>query len=197
VIRVAPTATVEDGSEIGDGTTIWDLTQIRSGARVGPYSTIGRNVYVDGDVTIGARAKIQNNALVYGPAELGNGVFVGPATVLTNDRVPRAVNPDGTSKIRKDWQAIGVKVGDGAAIGANATVVGGVRIGAWALVAAGAVVAADVPDHGLVAGVPARLMGWVGRSGERLVADGDQQWRCPVTGELYIEHEGLLKAATR
>ncbi len=193
MIQVSPGAIVEAGSEVGDGTTIWDLTQIRSGARIGPDCTIGRNVYVDAEVTIGARCKVQNNALVYGPAELADGVFIGPAAVLTNDRRPRAINPDGTKKATEDWEASGVSIGKGAAVGAAATVVSGVHIGAWALVAAGAVVAADVPDYALVAGVPARFVGWVGPTGDRLIDTGCGRWRCPASGVEYVERDGRLE----
>ena len=125
--------------------------------------------------------KLQNYALVYEPAKLGDGVFVGPAAVLTNDTYPRAVTPDGRLKNTDDWHAVGVVIGEGAAIGARAVCVAPVTIGRWALVAAGAVVVADVPDFGLVVGVPARRIGWVGRAGIRLVDKGDRRFECPRT----------------
>lgn len=182
--RVAPTATVEPGASIGEGSTVWDLAQVRAGATVGARCTIGRNVFIDAGVVVGQHCKVQNNALVYAPAVIEDGVFIGPAAVLTNDRFPRAVTPNGEPKAPDDWAPSGVHVRSGASIGASATVVAGVTIGAWALVAAGSVVTADVDDFALVAGVPARRIGWVGRHGHRLEPE-DDLWRCPVTGELH------------
>jgi UDP-2-acetamido-3-amino-2,3-dideoxy-glucuronate N-acetyltransferase len=122
-------------------------------------------------------------------------VFVGPAAVLTNDTYPRAVTPDGRLKNADDWHAIGVVIEEGAAIGARAVCVAPVTIGRWALVAAGAVVVHDVPDFALVAGVPARRIGWVGRAGVRLTATGDGRFECPRTGAAYIETDGVLAEA--
>ncbi len=134
---------------------------------------------------IGPDAKIQDRALIYGPARLGAGVFIGPGAILTNDRRPRAVGPDLTKKGAGDWVAEGVTVGDGASVGAGAVVVAGVVVGRWALVGAGAVVAGDVADFALVVGVPARRIGWVGRAGARLEEDGPDRLRCPVTGQGF------------
>jgi acetyltransferase-like isoleucine patch superfamily enzyme len=182
------TADVDERAELGDGTTVWHLAQIRDGARLGASCIVGRGAYVGSGVRIGDNAKLQNYALVYEPAVLGDGVFVGPAAVLTNDLHPRAVDPEGRLKRADDWHAVGVTVGDGASIGARAVCVAPVVIGRWAMVAAGAVVTRDVPDFGLVAGVPARRVGWVGRAGERLVPDAEPgRWRCPRTGEEYRE----------
>ena len=151
-------------------------------------------------VEMGDGCKVQNYALVYEPAKLAEGVFVGPAAVFTNDHFPRAVNPDLTPKSASDWEAVGVTCETGASIGARAVCVAPVTIGAWAMVAAGAVVVKDVPAHALVAGVPARLLGWVGRSGEKLVpaADGTDAWTCPASGELYLPDEttGGLRLAS-
>jgi acetyltransferase-like isoleucine patch superfamily enzyme len=133
---------------------------------------------------VGDRCKIQNHALVYEPAVLEDGVFVGPAVVFTNDYFPRAVTPEGELKSAEHWQAVAVTVREGASIGARAVCVAPVTIGRWALVAAGAVVTRDVPDFALVAGVPARRVGWVGRAGVPLVEDGSD-WRCPVTGRGF------------
>ena len=190
--QLAASAVVEDGATIGEGTTVWDLSQVRAGARIGPDCTIGRNVFIDTGVTIGARCKIQNNALVYAPAVIGDGVFIGPAAVLSNDRNPRAVRPDGQRKDTSAWEAAGVTVEDGASIGAGAVVVAGSRLGAWCLVGAGAVVAGDVAPFALVVGVPATRIGWVGRAGARLEPDGDML-RCPVTGDRFVERDGLLE----
>jgi acetyltransferase-like isoleucine patch superfamily enzyme len=191
-VKTAKTATVEPGASVGDRTVIWDESHVRAGATIGCDCVIGRNVFVDAGVVVGDRCKIQNNALVYAPARLGHGVFVGPAAILTNDRFPRAVTPDGSLKSADDWDAIGVTVEDGASIGAGAIVVGGVRIAGWALVAAGAVVPTDVPAFALVAGVPARRIRWVGRAGVPLEGDGDVL-ECPVTGARYRERDGALE----
>jgi len=138
-------------------------------------------------VHLGDNCKIQNYALVYEPAKLGDGVFVGPAVVLTNDHYPRAVNPDGSLKSGHDWEPVGVTIDDGASIGARSTCVAPVHIGRWALVAAGSVVVKDVPAFALVAGVPARRIRWVGKAGVPLEQIDDSLFRCPTTGDLYRE----------
>jgi len=134
--------------------------------------------------------------LIYEPARLGDGVFIGPAVVLTNDLYPRSVDMAGKLKRPADWSASGVVVQEGASLGARVVVVPGRTIGRWAMVAAGAVVTRDVPAFALVAGVPARQIGWVGRAGQRLTADAPGCWRCPQTGELYKERDGLLTPAS-
>jgi acetyltransferase-like isoleucine patch superfamily enzyme len=146
-------------------------------------------------VVIGDNVKIQNYALVYEPARLDDGVFIGPAAVLTNDMFPRSADVSGKLKRADDWHADGVHVREGASVGARAVIVPGRVIGRYALVAAGAVVTRDVPDFALVAGVPARRIGWVGRAGEKLTDEGEGTWRCARTGELYREvAEGLAQA---
>lgn len=192
-VRITESADVDERAVIGEGTSIWHLAQVREHARVGDDCVIGRGAYVGVGVEIGKNCKVQNYALVYEPARLGDGVFIGPAAVLTNDTYPRAVNPDGSPKAAADWDAVGVTIGDGAAIGARAVCVAPVRIGAWAMVAAGSVVTRNVSEHALVAGAPARRIGWVGRTGHRLVDGSDGIWRCPDTGEAYREVEGLLE----
>jgi UDP-2-acetamido-3-amino-2,3-dideoxy-glucuronate N-acetyltransferase len=186
-------ADVDARAEIGDGTTVWHLAQVREGASVGPECIIGRGAYVDAGVTIGARSKLQNHALVYAPARLGRGVFVGPGVVFTNDTFPRSITPDGELKRGSDWDAVGAVVEDGASIGARAVVLGGVTVGSWSLVAAGSVVTRDVPSFALVAGVPARRLGWVGRSGQPLRSDDGATWVCPQTATRYIERNGTLE----
>jgi UDP-2-acetamido-3-amino-2,3-dideoxy-glucuronate N-acetyltransferase len=193
--HVQPTADVDPLAVIGPGTTVWHLAQIRENARLGRECIIGRGAYVGPGVVIGDNVKLQNYALVYEPARLEDGVFIGPAAVLTNDLYPRSVDVTGKLKRPADWDASGVVVREGASLGARVVVVPGRVIGRWAMVAAGAVVTRDVPDFALVAGVPARQIGWVGRAGERLAADGPGRWRCPRTGELYTERDGLLTSA--
>jgi UDP-2-acetamido-3-amino-2,3-dideoxy-glucuronate N-acetyltransferase len=191
-VRIEPTADVEPSASLGTGTAVWHLAQVREDAVVGRGCNLGRGAYVGPGVRIGDFCKIQNYALVYEPAVLGDGVFVGPGAVLTNDRIPRAVDPSGRRKEAGDWQQVAVTVGEGASIGARAVCVAPVTVGRWAMVAAGAVVARDVPDFALVVGVPARRVGWVGRAGEPLLQLDDGLWRCPRTGEEYVEQDGRL-----
>jgi UDP-2-acetamido-3-amino-2,3-dideoxy-glucuronate N-acetyltransferase len=191
-VRLMPTADVDPEALIGDGTTVWHLAQIREAAVVGRGCNLGRGAYVGPGVRIGDNCKIQNYALVYEPAVLGAGVFIGTGVVLTNDRNPRAIDSAGRLKGRDDWQQVGVTIGDGASVGAQAVCVAPVKVGRWAMVAAGAVVTRDVPDFALVVGVPARQVGWVGRAGERLVPTGAGTWRCLRTSATYLERDGKL-----
>ncbi|MEE1649562.1 acyltransferase [Brachybacterium sp. J144] len=189
--RVAPGADISPEATIGAGSSIWHLAQVRERAQLGADCVVGRGAYIGTGVTLGDGCKVQNYALVYEPAVLADGVFVGPAAVFTNDHFPRAVNPDLSPKSASDWEPVGVTCEQGASIGARAVCVAPVTIGAWAMVAAGATVVKDVPPHALVAGVPARRLGWVGRAGEKLLpaSDGTDAWVCPVTGEWYIPDE--------
>jgi UDP-2-acetamido-3-amino-2,3-dideoxy-glucuronate N-acetyltransferase len=193
---VEQTADVDPRASLGPGTTVWHLAQIRENAQLGSGCIVGRGAYIGPGVLIGDNVKLQNYALVYEPARLEDGVFIGPATVLTNDLYPRSVDRTGKLKRAADWNAVGVVVREGASLGARVVVVPGRVIGCWAMVAAGAVVTRDVPDFALVAGMPARQIGWVGRAGERLLADEPECWRCPQTGELYRERDGLLACVT-
>jgi UDP-2-acetamido-3-amino-2,3-dideoxy-glucuronate N-acetyltransferase len=193
--RIADTADVDERATIGAGTSVWHLAQVREDAVVGANCNVGRGVYIGPGVRIGDNVKLQNYALVYEPAVLGDGVFIGPAAVLTNDEYPRAVTPDGRLKAAADWHAVGVTVGQGASIGARAVCVAPVRVGRWALVAAGAVVTKDVPDFALVVGVPARRVGWVGRAGVPLKPVSGDRFVCPETGFEYVERDGLLTEA--
>jgi UDP-2-acetamido-3-amino-2,3-dideoxy-glucuronate N-acetyltransferase len=155
---VHPTAEIETGAQIGAGTKVWHLAHIRSTATVGADCVIGRNVYVDANARVGDRVKIQNNVSVYQGVTLEDEVFVGPCAVFTNDLRPRAQNPD--------WTITPTVVRHGASIGANATLVCGVEIGEYAMIAAGSVVTRNVEPYQLVAGNPARRKGWVDKSGE-------------------------------
>jgi UDP-2-acetamido-3-amino-2,3-dideoxy-glucuronate N-acetyltransferase len=157
---VHPSAIVEDGASVGAGTRIWHTSHIRSGSAIGADCTIGFSVYVDTEVVVGDRCKIQNHVSLYRGVVLADDVFVGPSATFTNDLYPRAAS--------QTWQVVPTRVGSGASIGANATIVCGVEIGAWSMVGAGSVVTRDVRPHALVSGAPARLRGWVCTCGHRL-----------------------------
>jgi UDP-2-acetamido-3-amino-2,3-dideoxy-glucuronate N-acetyltransferase len=193
--RTAESAQVHPSVALGEGSVVWDLAQVREDAVIGVDCILGRGAYVDTGVQVGDCVKIQNYALVYAPAVLEDGVFIGPAAVLTNDMYPRSVDPAGELKRGDDWEAQGVRVRTGASVGAHATVLPGVTVGRWALVAAGAVVVRDVPDHALVVGVPAQRVAWVGRAGVPLVEE-DGSWRCPQTQQTYVVDGDTLVEAS-
>ena len=180
---VHESAYVDDGASIGAGTRIWHFVHVLKGTEIGANCVLGQNVMVGPDVRVGDGCKLQNNVALYKGVTLERDVFCGPSCVFTNVLTPRAFVE------RKDEFAP-THVGRGATIGANATIVCGNSIGAYATVAAGAVVTRDVPDHALVAGVPARRIGWVSREGEVLGPD----LTCPRTGERYVETDGRLTA---
>jgi acetyltransferase-like isoleucine patch superfamily enzyme len=173
MIRIHPNAEVSPEAEIGDGTIIWRNTHIREHAQLGRTCMIGQSAYIDFAVVIGDNVKIQNNASLYHGLELEDGVFVGPHVVFTNDRVPRAINPDGSLKSAEDWTVGRTCVRYGAAIGAGSVVVTGITIGRWAMVGSGAVVTKDVPDHALVVGNPARILGYVSAKGVRCATQAE------------------------
>jgi UDP-2-acetamido-3-amino-2,3-dideoxy-glucuronate N-acetyltransferase len=186
------TADVDETAELGPGTTVWHLAQIRENARLGSDCIVGRGAYVGPGVVVGDQVKLQNYALVYEPARLEDQVFIGPAAILTNDLFPRSADASGKLKRPADWEAMGVVVRRGASIGARAVVLPGVVVGSWAMVAAAAVVTKDVPDFALVAGIPARRIGWVGRAGAKLEAFGPGKWRCPQTGEQFLTRGEMI-----
>ena len=195
-VRIIDTADVSPEATLGDGSSIWHLAQVREGAVLGENCIVGRGAYIGTGVVMGRNCKVQNYALVYEPARLEDGVFVGPAAVFTNDHYPRSVAPDGSIKGGDDWEAVGVTCREGSSIGARAVCVAPVTIGRWALVAAGSVVIKDVPDFALVVGVPARRIGWVGRAGLPLEQGADGTWTCPQTGTTYTESDGQLMEHT-
>lgn len=196
LVSIAPGADVSHEATLGVGTKIWHLAQVRERAVIGDNCIIGRGAYIGTGVIVGANCKIQNYALVYEPATLADGVFIGPGVVLTNDTYPRAVGPDGGIKSAADWTPVGVAIEEGASIGARAVCVAPVVVGAWSMVAAGAVVTKDVPAFALMAGVPARRIAWVGKSGARLLQRGDS-WVCPADGSEYEETDGRLREVQR
>ena len=197
---IEPSADVAPSAMVAPSARVWHLAQVREDATIGEETIVGRGAYIGEGVRVGNRCKIQNYALIYEPASLADGVFVGPAAVFTNDHCPRAINADGTLKSASDWERVGVTVERGAAIGARAVCVAPVRIGEWASVGAGAVVTSDVAPYALVVGVPARRVGWVGEAGVPLVAAdeaprneaGDRTWVCPASGRRYVERDGTL-----
>lgn len=171
MIRIHPTADVSPRAQIADGAQIWHQAQVREGASIGRNCIVGKGVYVDFDVQIGDNCKLQNGAFLYHGATLEDGVFVGPGAILTNDRQPRAINPDGSLKAADDWQVGPILIGYGASIGAGCIVLPGVVVGRFAMIAAGAIVTRDVPPHGLAIGAPARLAGYVCSCGARLATE--------------------------
>ncbi len=180
-MTIHATAEISPKAMIGDRTRIWHHAQIREGATIGHDCTVGRDVYIDSEVQIGNCVKIQNSALLYKGAVLEDGVFIGPRVCLTNDRYPRAITPWGTLKGVDDWVQGAIRISYGASIGAGAIIVTGVTVGRFAMVAAGAVVTHDVPDYGLVMGVPARLVGYVCACGQPLEGMWQPASYAPVT----------------
>jgi UDP-2-acetamido-3-amino-2,3-dideoxy-glucuronate N-acetyltransferase len=183
---VHPSAIVDAGAVLGPGTRVWHFTHVCGGARIGADCSLGQNVFVGNDVVIGNGVKIQNNVSVYDAVTLEDEVFCGPSMVFTNVYNPRA------GIVRKD-QYRRTLVKRGASIGANATIVCGVTVGRYAFVGAGAVVKHDVPDFALMAGVPARQIGWISRFGERLTLplSGNGETACPHTGDVYLLRDGI------
>ena len=169
--RIHDSAEVAASAELGQGVQVWHQAQIREAAVLGENCIIGKGAYIDAGVTLGRNCKIQNYALVYSGTTLGNGVFIGPSAILTNDRYPRAISPDGELKRASDWESGTIQVGEGASIGAGAVIVTGIRIGPFAMIGAGSVVTHDVPPHALVIGSPAFQAGWVCRCGRPLAKD--------------------------
>lgn len=185
--QVHETAIVDEGAVIGEGSRVWHFAHVCSGALIGKGVSLGQNVFVGNKVTIGDRCKIQNNVSVYDNVHLEEGVFCGPSMVFTNVHNPRALLD------RKD-EYRDTLVKKGATLGANCTIVCGVSIGEYAFVAAGAVIIRDVKPYALMAGVPAKQIGWLSRFGERLniPLEGQAAVNCPHTGDHYIiDGDGL------
>ena len=182
---------LDNDIEIGSGTKIWHFCHIQTGARIGKNCSLGQNVNVSNNVIIGDGVKIQNNVSVYEGVELEDHVFCGPSMVFTNDLTPRARYPKGHVGYKKTL------VRHDATIGANATIVCGHTIGEYATIAAGAVVTKDVPPHALIAGVPAKQIGWVCECGQVLKEDKEQSsgqgFICPDCGRRYIVKQNCLE----
>ena len=159
-IFIHPTAEVSEKANIGEGTKIWNLAQVREDSIIGENCIISKNVYIDTKAVLGNRVKVQNNVNVYHGVEVEDDVFLGPSMTFTNDLYPRAFN--------EDWEITNTYVKKGASIGANATIVCGTVIGEYAMVGSGSVVTKDVPAHALVVGNPARQIGWVCKCGKRM-----------------------------
>ncbi len=184
-MSVHPTADVSPHAEIGAGTRVWHQAQIRERARIGANCIVSKGVYIDFDVQVGSNCKIQNGAFLYHGCTIEDGVFVGPGVIFTNDKLPRAINPDGSLKGTDDWVVGKTLVRHGASVGTGSIVLPGVTIGRFAMVAAGAVVSRDVPDYGLVLGVPARLIGFVCACAEKLGAFAPGEIACGRCARRY------------
>ncbi len=185
--QIHASAGIQDGASIGPGTKIWQHCIVMAGAVIGAGCKLAHNVFVESGVVVGDDVTIKDNVTLYEGVTIGPRAFIGPNAVFTNVHNPRAF-------ISREEEYRSTTIGEGASIGANATLVCGVTVGSYALVGAGAVVTKDVADHEIVAGNPARPMGWVGRAGERL----DDDLVCLETGECYEKTEnGLMLKNTR
>ncbi len=182
-IFVHETSIIDANVTIGKGTKIWHFSHIQSDVEIGENCSFGQNVNISNHVKIGNGCKVQNNVSIYEGVELEDYVFCGPSMVFTNDLTPRAKYPKGAAGYKK------TVLHTGATVGANATIVCGHELGEWSMVAAGAVVTKNVPSYALMAGVPAKQIGWVCECGERL--DGDLS--CPKCGRRYVQEESTLK----
>lgn len=206
--RVHPTADIETEVVVGARSAVWHRAQLRNGARIGSDCVIGRDAFIDEGVVIGDRVKIQNGALLYHGVTVEDGVFIGPGAILTNDRYPRAITSTGDLASADDWTVSPITLRTGCSIGAGAVVVAGSAVGEYAMVGAGAIVTRNVPAHALVAGNPARRLGWMCACGSRLV---DVQAKpanaaprpgavlpCPTCGREYVyvsDPEGVRERA--
>ena len=190
-VSVHPSAIVDDGAQIGEGSRVWHFAHICAGACIGERCSFGQNVFVGNDVEIGNNVKVQNNVSIYDAVHIEDDVFCGPSMVFTNVYNPRS------AVTRKD-EYRKTLIRKGATLGANCTIVCGVTVGEYAFVAAGAVINRDVKSYALMAGVPARQIGWMSRHGERLnlPLSGDGEARCLVTGDTYRLDNGQIHAET-
>ena len=185
--QIHGSAIADDGAVIGEGARVWHFVHVCGGARIGRNVSLGQNVFVGNKVTIGDNCKIQNNVSVYDNVHLEEGVFCGPSMVFTNVYNPRSL-------IERKDEYRDTLIGKGASLGANCTIICGVRIGSFAFVGAGAMVNKDVPDYALTVGVPARQIGWMSEFGEQLdlPLTGDAEVTCPHTGARYVLENGRV-----
>jgi UDP-2-acetamido-3-amino-2,3-dideoxy-glucuronate N-acetyltransferase len=183
---IHPTAVIDPGARIGSNTRIWHFCHVMSGAIIGDECSLGQNCFVASGVRVGNRVRVQNNVSLYEGVEVEDDVFLGPSMVFTNVWNPRGV-------VSRKHEFRKTRVGRGATVGANATILPGVILGDYCFVGAGAVVRTDVPPFALVVGVPARLAGWVSRHGQKLRFDAHGWAKCPATGERYrtLEEGGI------
>ena len=187
--KAHPSAVIDDGCEIGDGTSIWHFSHIMPGARIGRNCNIGQNVVISPDVVLGDNVKVQNNESIYTGVICEDDVFLGPSMVFTN-----VINP--RSAVSRKDQYLKTIVRQGASIGANATIVCGNNIGKYAFIGAGAVVTKEVPDYALVMGNPARQTGWISEFGHKLKFDNTGNGICPESKEHYhLENNKVIKTS--
>ena len=183
MLLIHPTAIVDEGAQIGEGTRVWHWTHICSGAESGQDCSLGQNVFVSNDVIIGRNVKIQNNVSVYDAVRLEDDVFCGPSVVFTN-----VYNPRSAISRKKEYRS--TRVCRGATLGANSTIVCGVTIGEYAFVGAGALINGDVPPYALMVGVPARQKGWICECGVSLQVGGEEPIRCACGAIYHIDESG-------
>ncbi len=183
---IHPTAIVDPGASIGDGTKIWHFCHVMEGSVIGKNCTLGQNVFVASGVVMGNNVKIQNNVSVYTGVICEDDVFLGPSVVFTN-----VLNPRSEVNRKNSYQKIIVE--KGATIGANATIVCGITLGRYCFIGAGAVVIRDVPAYALVVGNPARQTGWMSEAGEKLLFFDGRYAQCPLTGEKYVIENGIVQ----
>ncbi|MHA7808478.1 MAG: UDP-2-acetamido-3-amino-2,3-dideoxy-D-glucuronate N-acetyltransferase [Marinobacter adhaerens] len=186
-VTIHPSAIVDEGAQIGEGSRVWHFVHVCGGARVGQNVSMGQNVFIGNKVTIGDNCKIQNNVSVYDNVHLEEGVFCGPSMVFTNVYNPRSL-------IERKDEYRDTLVKKGATLGANCTIVCGVTVGEYAFVGAGAVINKDVPAYALMVGVPARQIGWMSEFGEQLdlPVQGEGETTCPHTGSRYVLQDNQL-----
>jgi UDP-2-acetamido-3-amino-2,3-dideoxy-glucuronate N-acetyltransferase len=184
--KIHPTAIVDDGATVGEDSRVWHWVHISAGARVGNRCSLGQNVYVAGKAVIGNNVKIQNNVSIYDGVTLEDDVFCGPSMVFTN-----VINPRSHVVRRDEYRPTLVK--RGSSIGANATIVCGVTLGAYSMVGAGAVVTKDVPDYALVTGVPARFLAWICECGVTLSSSHRNPWACQACSKRYAIHDHTIR----
>ena len=182
------TSVIDSGAVIDEDVKVWHWTHVSSNARIGKGSSLGQNVYIGGKVIIGGNVKIQNNVSVYESVVLEDDVFCGPSVVFTNVLNPR-------SKVSRKHEYRCTYVARGATLGANCTIICGLRIGEFAFIGAGAVVTCDVKPFALMVGVPARHVGWMSAHGDRIPLNpcGDGFWHCQSTGDKYFIDDGFLR----